>query len=129
MNPFRADVRDESAYVALTVCHAEGDRIQYQDRATSPVVDLWAVPGSERFELTASPALQEQHCFRAFTVPRQYGECNEVLFPPQYEPSAHAQIYYQDYSWAVENWTVDSVGACYILNTIRHTPRRVTTTE
>ena len=137
-NEFRTELRDESAYVALEVCHVEGDVIAYQDRATTPTVWLWAVPGQERFELIHSPAVQEQQTHRTFTIPRQSGcpcghpgcACmrDEIqLFPPEYEPSAHAQIYYQDYEWAVERWTVDSVGACYTCETIRHTPRRVTT--
>ena len=123
MNEFRVELRDGSAYVALEVCRTEGDRCLYQDRAVSRPVEVWCIPGSEKLELVKDGALQEQHCRRSFTVPRQEG------FPPEFEPSHDAQVRYGDWDWAVESWSADSLQACYVLQTTRHVPRRVNVTE
>lgn len=130
MNEFRKETQYCFATAALDTCKVEGDRVLYQDRATSCAFWLWAIPGHERMTLKTDGALQEQHTQRRFSIPRQEGRCEscgkEHSFPPEFEPSSHAIIWYEGYDWAVEpDWECDSLNAVYGLETIRHVARRV----
>ena len=138
MNQFRETLKRDIAFSVLQVCKFGGDRVEYQDRATTEPVFLWAIPMKETFDSVNDRSLEEQHCHRDFVVPRQFGcgcemqECGcsnpkRLLFPPESGPSGNAQVYYEGWSWAVDKWRRDSVGASYVLETTRHVPRRVLT--
>ncbi len=120
-NPFREETRYVFSTSALEDCIANGDRVEYQDRATDCVQTLWSIPGKETFDAVNDGALQEQHCHREFVVPTQDG------FPPRYEPSFNAQIYYEGWDWSVDKWRTDSLRASYVLETTRHVARRLLT--
>ena len=140
MNIFREEIRKVYSESVLETCRADGDRMPYQDRATSPKVWVWAIPGKETFDSVNDRSLEEQHCHRNFVVPTQYGcgcendgcSCSEVkqaqqIFPPQFEPSKNAIIYYEGWDWSVDRWNADSLRASYTLETTRHVARRVIT--
>lgn len=119
MNEFRRETRYVFSTSALEDCVANGDQMEYQDRATDCVLRLWCIPGRETFDSVNDHSLEEQHCHREFVVPTQEG------FPPRYEPSKNAIVYYENWDWSVDKWRADSLRASYVLETTRHVARRI----
>ena len=137
---FRAEMRDNAAYVALETAKMLGVQVVFQDRATMPRIKLWAIPGPERSEIVLEDTMQEQVTQKYFDVPRQYGcscghcDCPRmgtytghdqiVIFPPENGVSVQAQIFSDDHEWSVKTPDVDSLHAMYKLHCERHQARR-----
>jgi hypothetical protein len=136
MNPFRENLKREGARIAINMCKRFGDLVVFQDRSTSKPFFVWCVPEKSQLDLENRPALSEQETKRNFVVPRQEGcwcgrdecQCDRdslPRFPPENDPSANCTIGYEDWTWSMKRGRWDSVGASYVLECVRHVPRRI----
>ena len=139
----REQQRDQTAYVVLVACQADGCQVEFQDRAypdPEKFVKLWAIPGPETTRLVDDGSIQEEITEKTFDIPRQLGcscgrpDCPRsgtytghdeiVLFPPETGVSVNAIVRFEGRDYSAKVPTCDSLRAKYKLACEWHHPRR-----
>ena len=118
MSTFLQDFQTQAASAFTSILKELGEQLTYSNKSNAPVT-LWGSPNEQSRALATVAHTSAEETTITFDIPRQ------TNFPPTNGPAIGDLIVYQTFSFWVQSWDADTIGAVYAVKCKRQQAARV----